>query len=70
MKICWFDEKRLGVVAGDKVYDVTAALRVLPTARYPAAPGDLFIAHLPAMMKEIERLLLKRPRRPWPTFAC
>ena len=57
MKICWFDEKRLGVVAGDKVYDVTAALRVLPTARYPAAPGDLFIAHLPAVVKEIEQLL-------------
>lgn len=57
MRICWYDEGRLGVVVGQEVRDVSAALKVLPAARYPAEPGDLLIAHLDTVRAEIERLL-------------
>lgn len=56
MKICWFNEHRLGVVANDRVYDVTDALKVLPAPSYPQVTGDLVIAHLNVLRPEIERL--------------
>ena len=46
MKLCRFGENRLGVVDGDAVRDVTAALDVLPAYRYPFPPGDMLIANL------------------------
>jgi 2-keto-4-pentenoate hydratase/2-oxohepta-3-ene-1,7-dioic acid hydratase in catechol pathway len=46
MRICRFGENRLGVVDGDQVRDVTAALDVLPPYRYPFPPGDMLIANL------------------------
>jgi 2-keto-4-pentenoate hydratase/2-oxohepta-3-ene-1,7-dioic acid hydratase in catechol pathway len=46
MKICRFDANRLGVVEGDIVYDVTPALDVLPSLRYPLPVSDPLIAHL------------------------
>ncbi len=49
MKMCRFGEGRLGVVDGDAVYDVTAALDALPSYRYPLPNHDPLIAHLPAV---------------------
>ena len=46
MKICRFDNDRLGVVEGDKVLDVTAALDVLPKVTWPFPQGDLLVANL------------------------
>ena len=46
MKICWFDDNQLGLVEGDTVLDVSAALKVLPAPRYPAPKGDPLIANL------------------------
>jgi 2,4-didehydro-3-deoxy-L-rhamnonate hydrolase len=46
MRICRFGENRLGVVEGDQVRDVTAALDELPPYRYPFPPGDMLIANL------------------------
>ncbi|WP_338617125.1 fumarylacetoacetate hydrolase family protein [Pigmentiphaga sp. CHJ604] len=57
MKICWYDDQRLGVVDNGRVHDVTAALAALPPARYPAAPGDLLVAHLDRLRAEAQRLL-------------
>lgn len=51
MKICWFNEHRLGLVIDDHVLDVTTALQALPAPAYPALPGDLAIRHL-ATLKE------------------
>ena len=48
MKICRYDD-RLGLVEGDTVRDVTAALDVLPGARYPLPCHDLLIEHLDAV---------------------
>ncbi|PPE68345.1 fumarylacetoacetate hydrolase family protein [Caldimonas thermodepolymerans] len=58
MKLCWFDNHRLGVVVGDRVHDVSEAMRVLPAPTYPAGPkGDALVAHLDAVRAEIDRLL-------------
>lgn len=46
MKICRFGDNRLGIVEGDVIYDVTAALDVLPSSRYPLPGFDPLIAHL------------------------
>ena len=50
VKLCRFDEDRLGCVEGDHVYDVTAALDVLPPVRWPVPLGDSLLLHLPALM--------------------
>lgn len=48
MKIALFDEGRLGLVEGDLVYDVSAALAALPSPEKPwlAQRGDPLIANL------------------------
>ncbi len=46
MKICRYDDNRVGRVEGDRVVDVTDALAVLPGQRWPVPPGDQLIAHL------------------------
>ena len=46
MRLCRFGENRLGVIEGDQVRDVTAALDELPAYRYPLPPGDMLIANL------------------------
>jgi 2-keto-4-pentenoate hydratase/2-oxohepta-3-ene-1,7-dioic acid hydratase in catechol pathway len=46
MRLCRFNQDRLGVVEGETVKDVTGALDVLPPVRYPLPPHDLLIANL------------------------
>jgi 2,4-didehydro-3-deoxy-L-rhamnonate hydrolase len=46
MRLCRFGENRLGIVDGDRLRDVTAALDVIPAHRYPFPPGDMLIANL------------------------
>ncbi|MDX3894987.1 fumarylacetoacetate hydrolase family protein [Pusillimonas sp.] len=57
MRICRFNEDRLGVVKDGLVFDVTAALNVLPASRYPLPSCDPLIANLDRVRKEIETLL-------------
>ena len=64
MKICWYNENRLGVVVGDEVRDVSAALQALPPASYPGPRGDALIANLDLVRKEIERHLPDAPAMP------
>ena len=45
MKFCRYDD-RLGLVEGDTVRDVTAALDALPSARYPLPRHDLMIEYM------------------------
>jgi 2-keto-4-pentenoate hydratase/2-oxohepta-3-ene-1,7-dioic acid hydratase in catechol pathway len=49
MRFCRFGDGRLGVVDGDVVKDVTAALDVLPSYRYPLPAHDVLVANLAAV---------------------
>ncbi len=49
MKICRFDDNRVGLVDGDIVRDVTEALDQLPSFRWPFPLGDVLIAALPEL---------------------
>src|SRR5262245_41649512 len=53
MKICRFDDNRLGVVRDDMVYDVTPALKKLPTTGYPLPRHDPLIANLAKLKKHL-----------------
>lgn len=53
MKICRYDDNRLGVVRDDMVYDVTPALKKLPAFRYPLPAGDQLVAALPKLKKHL-----------------
>jgi 2-keto-4-pentenoate hydratase/2-oxohepta-3-ene-1,7-dioic acid hydratase in catechol pathway len=57
MKICRFGNGRLGVVKGDVVYDVTSALDVLPSSRYPYPAFDVLVANLPHVIARAKELL-------------
>jgi 2,4-diketo-3-deoxy-L-fuconate hydrolase len=61
MKICWFDDHKLGLVEGDTVRDVSLALRALPSPRYPAPRGDTLIANLAKMKDEIRKVAASAP---------
>ncbi len=50
MRICRFNDDRLGIVEGSEIVDVTAALDVIPETGWPAPPGDALIAHLDAVL--------------------
>jgi len=61
MRLCRFDENRLGVVEGETVRDVTAALDVLPQARYPLPKHDPLIANLPQVLARARALAPTAP---------
>ena len=56
MKLCRFDENRLGLVADDGIRDVSAVLARLPSVTYPFPRHDALIAHLAELRPEIERV--------------
>lgn len=64
MRLCRFDDSRLGLVEGASVRDVTAALDVLPSARYPFPRHDAFIAHLDAVQARVRELAPSAPLLP------
>jgi 2-keto-4-pentenoate hydratase/2-oxohepta-3-ene-1,7-dioic acid hydratase in catechol pathway len=53
MKICRFDNNRLGLVRDEIVYDVTHVLSKLPASRYPLPGHDPLIAALPQLKKHL-----------------
>jgi len=64
MKICRFDDNRLGVVQGDQVRDVTSVLDALPPLKWPLAPGDHFIANLDMLRPKLEQAAAAAPSLP------
>ena len=64
MKLCRYDEDRLGVVIGDQVHDVTEAqTQIRAAARYDMK-GDAVIAALPTWRNRIEDMAAKAPGKP------
>jgi 2-keto-4-pentenoate hydratase/2-oxohepta-3-ene-1,7-dioic acid hydratase in catechol pathway len=55
MRICWFNDTRLGLVRDGRVLDVSEALSVLPAPSYPAPKGDPLITHLDKVKPAIEK---------------
>ena len=64
MKICRFNEGQLGVVEGDLVYDVSAALDLLPRPRYPLPAEDLLVANLQAVREAAQSLMVTAKSMP------
>ena len=56
MRLCRFDDNRLGIVDGESVRDVTSAFDVLPQVRYPLPKHDPLIAHLPQVLARARSL--------------
>lgn len=56
MRLCRFDEGRLGLVEDSAVRDVTAALDVLPNYRYPLPIFDPFVAHLDRVAERVRSI--------------
>ncbi|MBV8746397.1 MAG: fumarylacetoacetate hydrolase family protein [Xanthobacteraceae bacterium] len=54
MRICRFDENRVGLVIGEGIHDVTDALRSLPAWTYPLPVFDPFIANLAKLRPVLE----------------
>jgi len=61
LKICRFNDNRLGLAEGTSVRDVTAALDVIPPARYPFPTHDALIAHLDEVTARAKELARSAP---------
>lgn len=57
MKICRFGNDRLGVVAGDRVYDVTAVTQRLAKQTWPLKFGDPLVEQLDVLRPLLEATL-------------
>jgi len=54
MKLCRFDDNRLGLVGEDGIRDVSAVLSRLPAVTYPFPRHDALVAHLAELRPQIE----------------
>src|SRR5690606_4229634 len=56
MRLCRFDNDRLGLVRGERIIDVSAALHSVPVVYWPLPPGDLLIANLTRLRGPIQHM--------------
>jgi 2,4-diketo-3-deoxy-L-fuconate hydrolase len=63
MRLCRYENDRLGLVLGEEVADVSAALAELPAYRWPLPPGDALIANLERLRPKIAALAAGAARR-------
>ncbi len=61
MKICRYDDNRIGLVDGDQIRDVTSVLDQLPPLKWPVTPGDHFIANLAMLRPLMEKAAADAP---------
>jgi len=64
MRICRFDNDRLGVVIGDRVHDVSAAQDEIRASAPYAMKGDAVIAALPTWGARLEQMAAAVPGKP------
>jgi len=63
MRLCRYDDNRLGLVEGYTLRDVTRATEKLPQLRWPFPHGDQLIASLDIMRRAIEEAAEASPRK-------
>jgi len=61
MKICRYDDNRLGVVRGTTIHDVTSVLDALPAQRWPLPTHDILIEALPRLRDRLEAAANQAP---------
>jgi 2-keto-4-pentenoate hydratase/2-oxohepta-3-ene-1,7-dioic acid hydratase in catechol pathway len=64
MKLCRFDDDRLGLVDGTTLRDVTPVLAALPSHRYPLPAFDPLVAALPELRPPIMAAAREAPAMP------
>src|SRR5262249_30173664 len=64
MRLCRYDDDRLGVVRGEMVHDVTEAQTQIRADAPYAMKGDAVIAALPAWRSRLEEMGAKAPGKP------
>jgi 2,4-didehydro-3-deoxy-L-rhamnonate hydrolase len=64
MKLCRYDDDRMGVVRGDLVHDVTEAQTEIRKAAPYAMKGDAVVAALPQWRERIERMADRAAGKP------
>jgi 2-keto-4-pentenoate hydratase/2-oxohepta-3-ene-1,7-dioic acid hydratase in catechol pathway len=64
MKLCRYDDDRLGVVRGELVHDVTPVQTEIRNAAPYDMKGDAVIAELPQWRERLERLADRSPGKP------
>src|ERR1700704_5664046 len=62
MRLCRFNNDRLGLVEGDVVSDVTAAVDVLPQLRWPLPAGDPLVTPLAQKTERVKRIVADAPK--------
>src|SRR5437867_7993947 len=61
MRFCRFGDERLGLVEGEGIKDVTAALDVLPMYRYPFPAYDVLIENLEKVSERVRQVASDQP---------
>ncbi len=64
MRLCRFDDDRLGLVTGDEVRDVTAVIARLPAHRWPLPKSDPLVAALDELKPALAAEAKRAPARP------
>ena len=64
MKICRYDNNRLGIVEGDEVLDVSKALAAIPRQGWPLAQGDPLILNFKRVLAAAKKLAPKAKKKP------
>src|SRR5712672_4768917 len=64
MKLCRYDDDKIGLLRGRILHDVAALLDALPPLRYPVAFGDHLIANLDKLRPRMEALADKASPQP------
>jgi 2,4-diketo-3-deoxy-L-fuconate hydrolase len=62
MRLCRFNNDKLGLVDADVVRDVTAALDLLPEVRWPLPAGDPVVAHLDQIQQRVNKIAAGAPK--------
>ena len=62
MRLCRFNNDKLGLIEGETVRDVTVALDVIPSVRWPLPMGDRVVAHLSQLQDRINKIAANAPK--------